>query len=155
MPGSLPNDSNDSLAVGNRVMTQNICFYPHEYSADTSRIIRLVVYYQGTDILSPPIENKIRQIEVLPNPFTTKVHIRWQAAYNRVNADNCGPQMKIYDAAGRLVKNLSTLPSVAGLEHSVSWDGRDDHGKEVAPGIYIYRFDIWPDVKTGQIIKFK
>lgn len=155
MPGSFPNDSNDSLAVGNRVMTQNICFYPHEYSVDTSRIIRLIVYYQGTAIVSPPLENKIRQIEALPNPFTNKIHIRWQTAYNRLQVADGGLQMKIYDAAGKLVKDLSASLSVSGQEQSVSWDGRDEHGREVASGIFIYRFDIWPDAKTGQIMKFK
>ena len=46
--------------------------------------------------------------------------------------------LKIYDAAGRLVRTLAEGPEGVG-DHSVSWDGRDDSGAAMSSGVYFYR----------------
>ncbi|TET44839.1 T9SS type A sorting domain-containing protein [candidate division TA06 bacterium] len=46
--------------------------------------------------------------------------------------------VSIYDVAGRMVSTLLDDHVSAG-RHSVNWDGRDQSGKEVPSGIYIYR----------------
>ncbi len=149
MPGALANDCTDTLAVGNRATRQHIYFYPHEYTADTSRIIRLVVYYQGTDIStsSSSIKNNIMKIDVSPNPFAKKTFIRYRIADGR-------PQLKIYNASGRLIRSFS-LATCSSLLTTIAWDGKDDSGQNVAPGVYIYRFDVGPNVLTGKVIKLK
>jgi flagellar hook assembly protein FlgD len=51
-------------------------------------------------------------------------------------------EMKIFDAAGRLVRTL--VESVYGQgRHAAVWDGKDNRGAAVASGIYFCRF------KTG------
>ena len=46
----------------------------------------------------------------------------------------------VYDASGGCVRRFpaSTFPPG---DHSISWDGRDDHGREVSAGFYLARFD--------------
>jgi hypothetical protein len=44
-------------------------------------------------------------------------------------------KIQIFDVAGRLVRNLADRNFVAG-EHSLTWDGVDNSGKQVARGVY-------------------
>ncbi len=47
--------------------------------------------------------------------------------------------IRVYDPGGRLVRSLP-LPSLdAGRESVVVWDGNDDRGRRVAPGVYLVR----------------
>jgi hypothetical protein len=47
----------------------------------------------------------------------------------------------VYDAAGRRVRQVANLVLPRGL-HSVTWDTRDDHGRRVRPGVYLYRLSL-------------
>ena len=50
-------------------------------------------------------------------------------------------RLSVYDAAGRLVRRLlEHAPFDAGLHESV-WDGRDQAGRPVMPGLYAYRLE--------------
>lgn len=51
--------------------------------------------------------------------------------------------LKIYDIAGRLVRTLEKGPRGVG-SHAIVWDGRDDQGRPVCNGIYLYQ------LKTGR-----
>jgi flagellar hook assembly protein FlgD len=46
------------------------------------------------------------------------------------------PTLRIYDVSGRMVRDLSQIPSIIGDQSSVMWDGVDDTGRSVAPGVY-------------------
>lgn len=46
--------------------------------------------------------------------------------------------ISVYNLHGQLVKTLIDAEQTAGT-HSVMWDGRNQHGKVVADGIYYYR----------------
>jgi flagellar hook assembly protein FlgD len=48
--------------------------------------------------------------------------------------------LRIYDSNGRLVRTVVDA-MLAPKEHSVDWDGRDDHGRRVSGGVYFYRLD--------------
>jgi flagellar hook assembly protein FlgD len=43
--------------------------------------------------------------------------------------------LRVHDSAGRLVRSLLSGTIAAG-PHRIAWDGRNDHGDRVAPGIY-------------------
>jgi hypothetical protein len=47
-------------------------------------------------------------------------------------------RLAVYDAAGRLVRELLRAELAAG-GHDIAWDGRDDHGSPVASGAYFCR----------------
>ena len=42
----------------------------------------------------------------------------------------------ISDARGRRVRTLVSEPALPAGEHAAAWDGADDHGARVAPGVY-------------------
>jgi outer membrane protein assembly factor BamB len=66
-----------------------------------------------------------------PNPFSTRAEIR-------LGGPNPGP-VRIYDATGRLVRTLAPTPDASSAGTPVTWNGRDDDGRAVAPGAYICR----------------
>jgi hypothetical protein len=74
-------------------------------------------------------------LEVCPNPFHDRVTIRFPKA-----VDGFPSNVHIYDACGRLVRSFgatcSRSPSLAG---ALTWDGTDNLGRRLAPGVYVLR----------------
>ena len=56
------------------------------------------------------------------------------------NVDPNAAQLQVYDAAGRLVRDLSSQLSDIGYPSSVTWDGRDESGRTLPSGIYFVQF---------------
>jgi hypothetical protein len=54
------------------------------------------------------------------------------------------PQVHIFDLAGRLVAELAT-PTLDGLAHVFTWNGRTTQGNFVPPGTYLCRIDLAAD----------
>lgn len=68
-----------------------------------------------------------------PNPFNPSTSIEFRVR-------EAGPaSLRVYDAAGRLVRTLVSGVVPAGTLQSVTWDGINDRGGEVASGVYFYR----------------
>ena len=63
-----------------------------------------------------------------PNPFRTRVRL---LATGKRSTD-----VRIVDATGRAVRVLRAPQSPAPVPYSLSWDGRDNAGVLVAPGVY-------------------
>lgn len=83
-----------------------------------------------------------------PNPFSERTTISFQlASPSKVS-------LKIYNAAGQLVRNLEQGRKAAGL-HRAAWDGRDDGGRRVASGVYLYRLEADGTVKNGRMAKVR
>ena len=80
-----------------------------------------------------------------PNPFDHRATI----AYT-VKRD--GPvELLVFDVSGRLVRTLVSGERVAG-QHEVDWDGRDESGRRVASGVYLYRFHAGDVVETARVV---
>jgi hypothetical protein len=80
-----------------------------------------------------------------PNPFNpaTKIEFGLSAPAN--------VRVRIYDAAGRLVRVLAEGARPAG-RYSELWNGRDARGGAVASGIYFYRLEAGPFTKTRKMV---
>jgi hypothetical protein len=85
-----------------------------------------------TDVETPKAPATSFLLQNYPNPFnpTTRVAFGLAAPSN--------VSLRIYDAAGRLVRVLAEGARPAG-NYSELWDGRDSGGRAVASGIYFYR----------------
>jgi hypothetical protein len=70
----------------------------------------------------------------LPNPLRERTVISF-ALPKAVNVS-----LKVYDAAGQLVRTLIDAPLTAGV-HEVAWNATDKAGRGVANGIYFYRLE--------------
>jgi len=76
------------------------------------------------------------------NPETT---IRYQlAAASDV-------ELAIFDVTGRRVRTLVRGRRNAG-QHSVTWDGRDDRGRVVASGVYLYRLQAGGHMQVRRMV---
>jgi alkaline phosphatase len=47
--------------------------------------------------------------------------------------------ISVWDVAGRRVRSLAARSPLAAGPHSLAWDGRDESGTPVAPGVYLAR----------------
>jgi flagellar hook assembly protein FlgD len=54
-------------------------------------------------------------------------------------------EIAVYDLAGRRVRTLHDGPEQTGRYEDKSWDGRDEEGKIVPPGMYIVRIVVEGD----------
>ena len=69
----------------------------------------------------------------VPNPFNPTTSIQY-------SLDHAGDvTLAIYDVTGRLIRRLVNAWREPGA-YAVEWDGRDEGGKRLASGVYIYRF---------------
>jgi carboxypeptidase T len=75
-------------------------------------------------------------ISLVQNPFTDQLRI----SYTLGDVDPETARLGIYDATGRLVRDLSLQLSVIGHQSSVVWDGRDESGNNTPSGIYFVQF---------------
>ncbi|HEX7078329.1 MAG TPA: S8 family serine peptidase [Candidatus Eisenbacteria bacterium] len=69
-----------------------------------------------------------------PNPFNPSTRIAFEVPAAGKAA------LRVYSVSGRLVRTLVDAPLPAGRFH-VTWDGRDDGGRSVASGVYLYRLE--------------
>jgi len=96
----------------------------------------------GTDTPKAPAASFLAQN--FPNPFNPTTRITFGlAAPGDVS-------LRIYDAAGRLVRVLAEGARPAG-NYSELWDGRDSGGRAVASGIYFYRLQAGSFTETRKM----
>ncbi len=83
---------------------------------------------------STPIPTKPTLASCSPNPFRDRTQIRY-ALPTEGNVS-----LRVYDATGRTVRTLASGHQKAG-SYSVTWDSRDNRGRQVPRGVYFYRLD--------------
>ena len=72
-----------------------------------------------------------------PNPFAARVDAEFVLP-------GAGPvEVRVYDAAGRVVRVLARSPWLEAGRHSVDWNGRGEDGLECAAGLY------WLGLESG------
>jgi hypothetical protein len=90
--------------------------------------------------------------KAFPNPFTD--HTTFQFDHNRVN-EALDIQIHIFTVTGRIVKRINTSRPANDMQlPRVSWDGRDEAGKPVSAGIYLYRITLRSTSDGKQIQNF-
>jgi aminopeptidase N len=73
----------------------------------------------------------------VPNPFTAATTVVFELPRDERIA------LRIFDIEGRMVRTLKRGRLPAG-RHSADWDGTDEGGRRVAPGVYFYQL-VGPD----------
>ncbi len=85
----------------------------------------------------------LRTAYAYPNPFSpsiepVRIHYGVTAGGSRKTV-----RVEIFDFGMNRVRSLlNDAPRVSAVQYDEPWDGRDDHGKIVANGVYIYRIDV-------------
>lgn len=83
-------------------------------------------------------------LDVRPNPFTNSTMIRYSIPARPASQGEAGDHassikertLSIYDATGRLVRSFYPTSSIGDQGSVVVWDGSDNQGRNVAPGVY-------------------
>lgn len=83
-----------------------------------------------------------------PNPFNPGTRI----VFDLKEASSVS--LRIYDANGRLMRNLIEEKRESG-RHEMAWDGKDDSGRKVASGVYFYRLTAGSFSETKKMVLLK
>ena len=80
-----------------------------------------------------------------PNPFNSETAIRFALeARGEV-------ELVIYNLSGQRVAVLVDDERAAG-RYELRWDGRDDQGRSLATGVYLYRLRVGTQVETRKLL---
>ena len=74
------------------------------------------------------------RVRSVPNPARLGSGARFECTLGRSNA----ARVRVFDAAGRLVRTLVPAPAASG---DLVWDGRHTDGTPAAAGLYVYEFE--------------
>lgn len=83
-----------------------------------------------------------------PNPFNPTTTISYDL--NK----NAEVSLKVFNLAGQEVKTLVNENQSAGSKQ-VTWDGRDNNGRQVASGIYLYQLQAGTQMQTKKMVLLK
>jgi len=85
--------------------------------------------------------------DLLVNPalFRSSLSIRYRTGEGRVN-------LSIYDISGRLVRTLVDTYTPKPIGSRISWEGRDDTGKSLPPGVYFLKLRTKNSTLTKKVI---
>lgn len=90
-------------------------------------------------------EENLKVYDNYPNPFNPSTTIRYYLPQDeRV-------MLIVYNVLGEVVRTLVDEQSAAG-EKSIVWDGRDNLGREVSSGVYIYRIQAGEFLQTRKMM---
>ncbi len=91
----------------------------------------------------------IPTLAVYPTPFKQSLSIGIQGLIDKKAS------LKIYDVSGRCVKTFLHNQKLKNQIHNLTWDGRDDHQRQVACGIYFIRIETADYKKVEKAILLK
>ena len=80
-----------------------------------------------------------------PNPFTRSTIINYQLPKGGM------VRLNVYNISGQLIKTLVNTVQYTGV-HMIKWDGRDEAGKNVSNGVYLYRLQAGNLSQTRKMI---
>ena len=82
-----------------------------------------------------PVPQRFALQQNYPNPFNGDTVIRYASDHETVVT------LTVYSLLGQRVRRLVDGRESPG-QHTVQWDGRDDSGRPVASGVYLYRLQV-------------
>ena len=126
-------------------------FDSREHGTENNRPKLTVTYTEPTGVISSSggiIPDEFVLEQNYPNPFNPETLIRYTLPRS-VNDTNI--QLEIFNLTGQKVRTLIDDPKLAGT-YIVQWDGRDDDGKTLAGGVYLYRLKAGPFVNMRRMI---
>ena len=97
--------------------------------------------------VTPP---QVYDLLASPNPFNESTKISFTLTQSAM------VDVAIYDVKGALVKSFNSLHITADDLVSLQWDGKDENGKSLSNGIYLYSVKVnGQDYATKQVILMK
>jgi len=92
---------------------------------------------------------KVRLLRNKPNPFNPHTTIAFELSRQMAVS------LHVFDASGRLVRDLIRVEEYTPGRYEVAWNGRDDAGRQVASGTYFYRLEAGSYSETKRMVLIK
>ncbi|MYB68041.1 MAG: T9SS type A sorting domain-containing protein [Gemmatimonadetes bacterium] len=112
-------------------------------------LLKSTLAEQATAVLTPaaaqPAQHRLG--DSYPNPFNPAVVLPLDLA-----TDAARVSLTVYDVLGRRVRQVRDGPLQAG-SHRFTWDGRDEQGRAVAAGVYVYQVAVDGQVEAKKATK--
>jgi hypothetical protein len=83
-----------------------------------------------------------------PNPFNPETAIRYSLPERR------RVTLAVYNILGQRVKTLVNKEQKAGY-YTFHWNGKDDYGREVSSGVYLYKLEAGKFSQTRKMLLLK
>ena len=89
------------------------------------------------------------RLHAVPNPFNPQTTIAFDLP------KQTAVSLRIFDVSGRLVRALIDGEVYGQGRGEVTWNGRDNNGRQVAAGVYFYRLDVgeYSETKRMALVK--
>lgn len=119
--------SRKTLEVGDNILS--IIAEDATANSDTLRLTLNVV-----------LNGSVEHIAVAPNPITTSGEIRYKYKGQMQDAP---VMIKVFNLTGKEMRTLTDAARIG--DNATTWDGRDDNGTDVPPGLYMFILTIAAD----------
>ena len=97
----------------------------------------------------------LTDVAVLPEAFSPNgdgINDRTVFAFNVVRVGDDSPvAAEIYDLGGRQIRRLAQERLFSTGPYEIEWDGRDDRGRMVPPGLYLVELSVDTDIEGAQV----
>ena len=142
LPGDVDGDGDLDLVVLSRLSEEG-------HTSDGVYVLKSLVADQITAVQTPAVARPVqhRLGDSYPNPFNPTMVIPLDLA-----TDQRQVRLALYDMLGRRVRQVWQGSLQAG-SHRFVWDGRDEAGKAVAAGVYIYQVEVAGRVEAKKTTK--
>ena len=120
----------------------------HAFDNDSMEVYFLSCSNSAVDTWpeSSPLDFRLSQN--YPNPFNSSTIIHYQTP------DESDVTLRVYDILGREVRELANRIHKRG-HHRLTWNGRNNQGKEVTSGIYFYQLKAGGRTQTKRMLLIK
>ena len=100
-------------------------------------------------VSTPPVPGPVVELSPpQPSPFDDRTTLGW--FMERAGA----VRLSVFDVAGHHVADLVDGDATAG-SHTIEWDGRDRHGRQVPPGIYQARLETSGESRSRKVVRVR
>ena len=125
-----PDSVSDSVRI--RILQRNYNYFDHYElnSGNFSITPRLQTNVTAEDNAALPDKFELNQN--WPNPFNPETSIRFRIPKRSL------VELSIYNLAGQKIRALVGSELAAG-SHTIVWDGKNDNGRSLSSGVYLYR----------------
>ncbi len=97
------------------------------------------------------IPTKLSISQNFPNPFNPFTTITFEIPQSYANSN---VNLSIYNLRGQKIRLLVTANMAAGI-YAIQWDGKNDHGQNVASGLYLCRLAAGNFAETNKMLLLK
>lgn len=96
-----------------------------------------------------PAAGSLAMSQNYPNPFSVSKNASTTISWFMPTAGNVS--LKVYNLLGKEVRTLVSETRAMGRS-TISWDGRDNSNRPVAPGVYIYKLNTNAQSQTRRLL---